>query len=232
MGRITKNVFLSLLALLFFGSVISHPLSADASVYRKSETEEKKIALTFDDGPSKRNTEEILSILDEFGIKATFFVIGENAKADPERILSIHNAGHELGNHTYTHAYISKISHDALLEEIQKTEAVLQEITGQKPTIFRPPGGYYNDSSIAVLKDLGYKSILWSLDTRDWSMPKSETIVSKVEGRTQCGDIILFHDLEDKRLPTPTALRTIIPNLIKEGYEFVTVSELLEQEAR
>jgi len=231
MGRLKfflRANLLILAATLAFTAVL---VRAEASVYRKSKTEEKKIALTFDDGPSKQNTREILSILEEYGIKATFFVIGENARRDPERIRSIFDAGHELGNHTYTHAYISKISDSELEREIRETENVLVEITGVKPVVFRPPGGYYDDASIAKVEKMGYKSILWSLDTRDWSMPKSESIVSKVEGRTQGGDILLFHDLEDKRLPTPAALRKIIPYLMENGYEFVTVSELLEGEA-
>ncbi len=220
---------------LFLCALLLLPASssgAEAAVYRKSNTSEKKIALTFDDGPSKQNTEEILSILKQYNITATFFVIGENAKKDPERIMSIWNAGHEIGNHTYTHAYISKIPEKTLREEIQKTEDVLFEITGTRPTVFRPPGGFYNDASIAVLEEMGYTSVLWSLDTRDWSIPKTERIVSKVEEGTDCGDILLFHDLEDKRLPTPAALRKIIPYLIENGYEFVTVSQLLKEDAR
>ncbi len=209
------------------------PFSLDvkADVFRKSSTEEKKIALTFDDGPSKRNTQEILSILAEYDIKATFFVIGSNAEKDPERIRMIFDAGHEIGNHTYTHCYISKVSEEELRREINKTEEILINVTGVRPIVFRPPGGYYDDASIAVLEEMGYRNVLWSVDTRDWSIPSSEKIVSKIEDSAGSGDIILFHDLEDKRLPTPAALRKIIPYLIENGYEFVTVSQLLENEA-
>jgi len=226
--RYGKTLLCLLLTLILF-----FPFSgtAKADVYRKSSTTEKKIALTFDDGPSKQNTEAILSILKEYDIRATFFVIGENAEKDPQRIRGIFDAGHEIGNHTYTHAYLTRLSEEAIKKEILKTQDILFEITGEKTTIFRPPGGYYDDASIAVLESLGYKSVLWSVDTRDWSMPKSETIVSKIEEDTTTGDIILFHDLEDKRLPTPKALRQIIPYLIENGYEFVTISELLENEA-
>ncbi|MBR2615463.1 MAG: polysaccharide deacetylase family protein [Clostridia bacterium] len=226
-----KRAAAALLALTagFLISVGPHG-RAKAEIYRKSETEEKMIALTFDDGPSKQNTREILSILEEYGIRATFFVIGENAAKDPERVKSIFEAGHELGNHTYTHAYISKISKEALEEEILKTEEVLLSVTGEKPRVFRPPGGYYDDASLSVLEKMGYKNVLWSLDTRDWSLPKTEKIVSKVEDDAGCGDIILFHDLEDKRLPTPQVLKRIIPYLLENGYEFVTVSELLSEE--
>ncbi len=227
MGKV-KVYLASLLALLFLLSPLC--VTAAAKPYCKSGAK-KEIALTFDDGPSLQNTEEILRILKEYGIRATFFVIGENAAADPERIRMIHEAGHEIGNHTYTHAYISKIKPDALREEIRKTEEVLKNITGVKTKVFRPPGGYYDEASLAVLEEMGYQSVLWSLDTRDWSMPKSDTIASKIEENAVGGDIILFHDLNDKRLPTPEALKRILPYLKENGYEFVTISEMIEHEA-
>lgn len=222
-----SSLLLALSLLLFL------PLSptCHGALYRKRETAEKKIALTFDDGPSKQNTDQILSILKEYNIRATFFVIGENAEKDPDRIRSIFDAGHEIGNHTYSHAYISKISQEELKKELTRTDDILKSITGSRPTVFRPPGGYYDDASLAVVDSMGYRVVLWSVDTRDWSIPKSEKIVSKVEERAGSGDIILFHDLEDKRLPTPEALKKIIPYLIENGYEFVTISELLDQEA-
>ena len=226
MKRKIRILFLFLAALLLF-----FPSPAHAEVVRKNEKAGKKIALSFDDGPSRRNTEEILSILKEYHVHATFFVIGENAQRDPERIRSIFCAGHEIGNHTYTHAYLTKINKQAIREEILKTEKVLIEITGEKPTLFRPPGGYYDADSLRVLDEMGYTSVLWSLDTKDWRMPKTETIVSKVEGNASDGDIILFHDLEDARFSTPKALRIIIPYLIENGYEIVTVSELLREGA-
>ena len=229
MGRI-KSPLRSLLALLC-AAALCFPAQGAAAPYRKSASPAKQIALTFDDGPSRRNTQEILSILKEYGVSATFFVIGENAEKDPDRIRMIFDEGHEIGNHTYTHAYISQISEDALRKEIQKTEDVLREITGERPVVFRPPGGYYNDASLKVVEKMGYRSVLWSLDTRDWSMLKCGAIVSKVEKNVKGGDIILFHDLEDKRLATPAALREILPFLVENGYEFVTISQMIENEA-
>ena len=225
---IRKRIFAFLLALAITPLV---SVSASDRLYRKSGLDKKQIALTFDDGPSRQNTEAILEILDQYNIKATFFVIGQNAKKDPERIKLIYEKGHEIGNHTYTHAYISKISEEALKDEIQKTEEVLTEITGEKPKVFRPPGGFYSDASLNLVEKMGYQVVLWSLDTRDWSMPKSHKIAANVEENAGCGDIILFHDLEDARLPTPEALKLIIPKLIEEGYEFITVSEMIENEA-
>ena len=227
MGKIKHlSVFLLASLVLFLPS-----FSAYAKPIKKGDSNKKKIALTFDDGPSKANTEAILSVLREYGIQATFFVIGENAEKDPDRIRRIYDEGHEIGNHTYSHAYISKVSGQTLLEEIQKTEEILEKITGEKPRVFRPPGGFYNDASLSLVDSLGYRCVLWSVDTEDWRMPKSDTVVSLVVENATSGDIILFHDLEDKRLPTAEALKKILPSLVESGYEFVTVSELFENEA-
>lgn len=228
MARIVRlsGILILLAALLS----LSLPVNA-AKVHHKGGNAEKKIALTFDDGPSKQNTKEILSILEEYDIRATFFVIGENAAKDPERIRWIHEAGHEIGNHTYTHSYLTNLNPDQIRTEVKKTEAVLEEITGVRPTVFRPPGGYYNDAACALLEEMGYRNVLWSVDTRDWSMPGSDRVAIKVEENASAGDIILFHDLEDKRLPTPKALRRIIPYLIENGYEFVCVSDIISTEA-
>ncbi len=227
MGGIKR--FFALAAALFV--LWETPASVFGTPYRKGASEERQIALTFDDGPSIQNTEEILAILKKYDIRATFFVIGQNAAADPDRIRMIYDAGHEIGNHTYTHAYISKISEEALRREIQKTENVLTSITGQRPKVFRPPGGFYDNKSLEILEEMGYRSILWSLDTKDWCMPKSDTIASKIEASAVGGDIILFHDLNDKRLPTPKVLERILPYLKENGYKFVTISEMIENEA-
>ncbi len=228
MAKLKKAIIFILLPILLF-SISFIPVNG--AVLKKGDTNKKKIALTFDDGPSKANTEAILAVLKEYNIKATFFVIGENAEKDPDRIRSIFDAGHEIGNHSYSHIYISKVSENTLRQEIQKTENILTEITGVRPRVFRPPGGFYNDASLAIVESMGYECVLWSVDTRDWSMPKSDTVVSQVELNASEGDIILFHDLEDKRLPTAKALKRIIPYLIENGYEFVTVSQLFENEA-
>jgi len=225
MGRIIA----ALSSAILFGGLLCNAtaVKAPSEIHRKGNGEEKKIALTFDDGPSRQNTEEILKILEEYQIKATFFVIGENAEKDPERIRKIALAGHEIGNHSYTHAYMTCLSEEEIRCEIQKTEEILTEITGTKPTLFRPPGGLYNDHSCRILEEMGYRNVLWSVDTRDWSMPSTDRVVTKVEENAGAGDIILFHDLEDKRLPTPKALKRIIPYLLENGYEFVSVSEII-----
>ena len=209
---------------------LSLPLNrASAAPIRKKKDESKKIALSFDDGPSRTNCETILEILKKYNVRATFFIIGECAAADEEKIALIGQAGHELGNHTYTHADITRLSEEELEKEVKKTEEILTRISGTRPVVFRPPGGAYNEASLRVLEKMGYQTVLWSVDTRDWTKPKVSTIVNTVEKNTAGGDIILFHDLAETGSTTPEALEIVIPFLLEEGYEFVTVSELLNE---
>lgn len=187
---------------------------------------QKRIALTFDDGPHQSYTQEILAILDRYGVCATFFIVGENAKRYPDRIQTIAEQGHELGNHTYTHAAVNKLSEEKLKQELEDTSRVLEEITGKRPTVFRPPFGAYNDKSVEQITALGYRCVLWSQDSRDWQLPPAEQIVSSMEAKVTSGDILLFHDFNRENSPTPRALEALIPKLLQNGYQFVTVSEL------
>ena len=226
MGGVRRALrrFLLILAAL---SALGGQSAVRAAPVRQVRTEAKRIAVTFDDGPSEEKTREILAILAENGVKATFFVIGQNAEKHPDLIREICEAGHEIGNHTWSHRYISQMSEDDIREDLGKTEALLTEICGKRPVVFRPPGGYWTEKSCAVVESMGYKSVLWSVDTRDWTMNSADRITGLVDKGVENGAIILFHDLADKRLSTPDALRIILPKLLKEGYEFVTVSELL-----
>lgn len=197
-------------------------------VFTDNKHAEKYIALTFDDGPHPKLTKEILEILDENEVKATFFPIGKNVEENPDIVKEIISRGHEVGNHTYSHANVSKLSTNALKEEIEKTESILRSL-GADPTLFRPPGGAYSKSSLDTVNELGYKYILWSwrLDTRDWSSPPVEQVINTVKSNVSDGSIILFHDYVAKNSPTPESLRVLIPHLKELGYRFVTVSELI-----
>jgi len=213
--------------LLIFTLLLSSVAFATDGVIRNKPNGQKLIALTFDDGPHEKFTNEILNILDEYGVKATFFIIGENAEKHPEIVKKIHDLGHEIGNHTYSHIFINKVSKNSLKSEIMKTEEILEKITGQKPKLFRPPGGAYNNSCVSTLNELGYSCILWSFDSRDWTLPDASKVISEATYKTKEGDILLFHDFNQKGSPTPTIIKTIIPLLINSGFKFVTVSELI-----
>lgn len=217
-----RKIISFLVALTFFAL----PVYAD-EVIRSNRDAGKLIALTFDDGPHSSYTEEILDILKQYNIKATFFVVGENVEAMEEKLLRAAEEGHEIGNHTYTHKFITKISENSLKSEIKKTEDIIEKVTGQKPKLFRPPGGMYNESTLKVLSEMGYSSVLWSQDTKDWTLPQVGKIEGDILKNISDGDIILFHDFNQKNSPTPEALRKLIPELLDMGYSFVTVSELM-----
>ncbi len=197
-------------------------------VYNSNVNESKKIALTFDDGPHPRNTPEILKILNKYGVKATFFVIGVNVKNYPETLSMVVEAGHELGNHTYSHQVLKSKNKQDISKEIIDTEREISKKTEYSTTLIRPPCGFYDDKLISLANENDYKVVLWNVDTHDWAHASVEDIVTTVTKTVNGGDIILFHDYISGENNTPEALRIIIPRLLKQGYEFVTVSELLQ----
>jgi peptidoglycan-N-acetylglucosamine deacetylase len=192
-------------------------------------TEEKVIALTFDDGPDPDNTAHILDLLKQYNGKGTFFLIGEKVKRNPELAKRAFEEGHELANHTYHHLFLSNRSYHKLEKEITDTENGIIEATGKKPTLFRPPGGIYNDNLISLARKHGYLVIMWSWhqDTKDWSRPGVRKIVSRVLDNLNNGNIVLFHDYVEGGSQTIEALKLILPELQKQGYRLVTVSDLI-----
>jgi len=198
------------------------------SVYSSHMNDHNKIALTFDDGPHPVYTPIILDILKEYGVHATFFMIGENACRYPELVLRIQQEGHEIGNHTFYHANLQTTTPDRIRDEILDAENAILQIGDQRTKLLRPPGGLYDQQVCEAAHALDYDIILWTIDTLDWAHTPSEEIVRKVEENIRCGDIILCHDfIGGKPSPTPEALRQFLPDLLRENYEFVTVSELI-----
>ncbi|MED1799638.1 polysaccharide deacetylase family protein [Brevibacillus porteri] len=192
-------------------------------------TESKVIALTFDDGPDQVYTPQIAGLLKQYQAKSTFFVVGNRVSQYPEIVKSLVNDQHEIANHTYSHPDIRKLSANRLLEEVQKTQETIYSATGVRPTLFRPPGGYYDEKVVDTAKQAGFLLIMWSWhqDTRDWSDPGVKKIVNKVLNNARNGDIVLFHDYGGNRRQTVQALEQVLPELKNRGYKFVTVSELL-----
>jgi polysaccharide deacetylase family sporulation protein PdaB len=191
---------------------------------------EKIIALTFDDGPDPADTPTILDLLAQYNVKATFFVVGKKVDMYPELAKREVLEGHEIANHTYNHTYINKrMTEVSIHKEILKAEQTIFNATGCKPTLFRPPGGFYSENLIHVLQKTGYQMILWSWhqDSRDWNRPGVAKIVSSVIKKTRNGDIVLLHDYVEGETQTIEALKQILPQMQARGYHFVTVSELL-----
>lgn len=198
-----------------------------ANAYFSGNTDGRRIALTFDDGPHPRHTREILKILEEYDVKATFFIVGKLAEEYPDIVVEEIKAGHEVASHTWSHPNINTLSEAGLTSELYETEQFLESLANYKPTLFRPPEGKCGENVLRAAATFNYDVILWTVDTRDWAHTPSDKIVANVIDNTEAGSIILCHDFVAYDSPTPDALRKFIPKLIENGYEFVTVSELL-----
>lgn len=195
----------------------------------------KRAALTFDDGPDVHYTTQILDVLKQHGVKATFFIMGTRAQAHPDMVRRIANEGHVIGNHTWDHPKLPKESTEALKSEIDRTNVQLHSILGYYPALFRPPYGAATQEEVRMLGTMGYKVINWSVDTRDWSGTAPLQILHNVRREAHPGAIILEHcaggkgeDLSN----TVQALPQIIALLKSQGYSLVTVPELLNIPAR
>lgn len=187
----------------------------------------KRVALTFDDGPHPLYTPLILDILKERNVRATFFVIGSQVERHPQLVRRIVDEGHIIANHSWGHPNLTMRSPQGVQKEMTDTNAAIAKVTGRIPRLMRPPYGGINAQVESQLDELGFKAILWSVDTRDWErLPPSE-ILSKVRNQTRPGGIILLHDGGGVREHTVTALPQIISYLEGEGYQLVTVPELL-----
>ena len=181
--------------------------------------EKPMVALTFDDGPN-HNTGKILEILERYGVKATFFILGSNIKGNESLIKRMDSLGMELGNHMYSHRLLTKMEDDDILEEVKKVDDSIFDIVGKYPTLIRPSYGTYNKRIQTILDR---PIIIWSVDTLDWKYHNSKKIFNRVIKGVKDGSIILMHDIYNA---TANSLEFIIPDLLEKGYQFVTVSEL------
>lgn len=191
------------------------------TIGRAFQEDSKKIALTFDDGPHPYYTEQLLKGLKERDAKATFFITGQNVEAYPEIVLEIYKDGHLIGNHTYHHTQLTSGNVESFKSEIIKTNEVIKEVTGEDTIYVRPPYGSWNKE---FEKELNMFPVLWTIDPLDWCSSDVSCIVNTVCAKAGENDIILMHD---QYKTTVTAALEIVDRLKAEGYEFVTVDELL-----
>ncbi|MFD0588198.1 polysaccharide deacetylase family protein [Paenibacillus sp. GCM10027627] len=191
------------------------------------------VCLTFDDGPTSLNTPKILDVLKAYNAKATFFVLGEFVEYFPQITLRIAEEGHEIGNHTFSHPELSELTAEQLKKEILDTEAAIELITKNRSRLFRPTYGVFRNCLLDQVENLGYKVVLWSRDMliKDWEQPGAETLIERVVSNIKSGSNILLHDGGGEREQTIEALQSIIPLLTERGYQFVTVSEMIELSA-
>ena len=182
------------------------------------------ISVTFDCAWGNSNTDELISILSEAKVKATFFVTGEFADKYPDDIRKLSEAGHEIANHSDKHPHIKGMNVNDLIADTKECSRKIKMITGCEPTLYRAPYGEYDDKSMTTIFGMGMSAIQWNKDSIDWDKPSPETIIERTTVNITSGSILLFHnDLEN----TTKALPTVLKNLSEQGFEFCTVSELL-----
>lgn len=208
--------------------LVAHP-PADGDIdaamaYLAIDPEKKIIALTFDDGPSNQNTNRILDVLEQYHSKATFFVIGKRIADRTEVIARALSLGCEIGSHTWGHSNFTNYPKSALVDSLEKTDEAMVTTFNYHMTLFRPPYAAINGDIEAVSKDMGYTMILWSGSSHDWSIKDADKIYRNTFDYAADGAILLFHDIYDF---TADAIERIVPDLISQGYQLVTVSELI-----
>lgn len=198
-------------------------------MFRKVPMTEPYVAITYDDGPHPQNTPRLLDMLKQRGIRATFFIVGDRTKQDFPRIAQrIHAEGHEIGNHTWSHKHYFDVSPEHIvIRELELGEKAIEEVTGVKPTIMRPPGERIRHDQTDMIYDrFGYRDIRWSVDPGDALVPtpSAGTIAARILAQVHKGAIILSHDLKK---PTVDAMPVVLDQLLARGFKFLTVSELL-----
>lgn len=191
-------------------------------VPRKIDKSKKLIAFTFDDGPMKGRTERVLKALEKENFRATFFMLGQNAKMYPDVVEQVYKSGNEVAGHSWDHPLLTKMSSEQIKNQQDKMNDALVKACGSKAAIFRPPYGGYNDN---VKKIIDAPLILWNIDTLDWKTRSAPATEKAILDKAQDGDIILMHDIHE---PTVQAVEHVLPILKERGYEVCTVSELLE----
>ena len=209
----------------YSGSLPEYDPSVIPQITPRPEIDPSKpmIALTFDDGPSA-HTQRLLDIFDRHGGKGTFFVVGNSIYGNGVTLQRMKGAGHEIGIHTMSHPQLTLLSDAAVVDEIMMTRQMIYSATGHDTRIVRPPYGAYNSNTLSIGAKLGVCFINWSIDTLDWQTRNADAVYNAVISNAYSGAIVLCHDLHGT---TVDAMERVIPKLIEDGYQLVTVSELM-----
>lgn len=236
LGFMGAGIFLLCLSIGTF-NVASHPnmnkWKQEKVVITMVKTSHKAVALTFDDGPDPEKTPAVLDSLRKYNAHASFFVVGNRVEKQPQILQKMAAEGHEIANHSYSHSYSAFSSNkpEIFKEEIDKTALLIEKITSQKPVLFRPPGGYLSDNLVNLIKNehLTIAYWTWQQDSKDWKVGTSGTaIANHIIKNIQPGQIILLHDGASNGLETARAVDILLDKLTQEGYQFVTMSELIK----
>ncbi len=189
------------------------------------DRDDKRISLTFDAAWSADDTDDIIRLLENYDVKATFFCVGTWIDANPDAVKKLHEAGHEIMNHSDKHPHITNISEERFLEDLEACNEKIKAITGKEPTLYRGPYGEYDDKTVAAVNSFGMHFVQWSADTVDWKKENdSKKQIENVTKRISSGGIILMHNGTEHTVET---LSGLLQNLTNAGYKFVPVTELI-----
>lgn len=223
-----KNILVLIVLLMGTFLVLKDNQRSKDIVY-SIQTDKKVVALTFDDGPHPIYTGQLLDILNKHNVKATFFMIGASVKKYPFIVKDIIAKGHAIGNHTYTHPNMATCSRTEIIRELNECQLIIRQVIGRPVFIFRPPRGLFNKDVIRIAQKSGYQTILWSICGNNRNAKNPESMARRVIKNIHPGDIILLHDgTFDSRWKDIDATRLIIESLLKKGFRFVTIPQLLK----
>ena len=223
------------LAVLFcvgiFGTVNNDDAVAASATQRSIpiycvETDEKKVSISFDAAWGNEQTQTLLDTLEEYDVKSTFFLVGDWVRNYPDDVKAIAEAGHDVGNHSDTHPYMTQLDSSTMASEVEKCNSEIEAITGKCPTLFRPPYGDYDDTVVNTVTGMNMYCVQWDVDSLDWKNLTAEEMCSRIKNNIKNGSIILMHNGAEN---TPEALPMIIECIKELGYEIVPISELLPE---
>ena len=228
--RRTLTVLACALAAAAMFALVNAPAVAEASASSRQlpiycvQRDQKMLSISFDAAWGNEDTQQLIDILGRYDVKATFFVVGEWVDKYPESVKALSDAGHEVMNHSNTHAHFSQLSTDEIIADVTACNDKIEAVTGVRPTLIRPPYGEYDDHVITAIRSMGMEPIQWDVDSLDWKELSAAEITERVTTKVQPGSIVLFHNAA---IHTPEALPGILEALLQEGYTFVPISELI-----
>ncbi len=191
------------------------------------DRQDKVVSISFDAAWGNEQTQTLLDILAEHNVKSTFFLVGNWVDKYPESVKAISDAGHDVGNHSDTHPHMTKLPKDKMIAQINDCNNKIEQITGKRPILFRPPYGDYNNDVIDVAEETKVHCIQWDVDSLDWKDPTAEEMVKRIKSKIKPGSIILMHNGAKN---TPEALPKILDTITEEGYNIIPISEIIYKE--
>lgn len=210
--------------------VVNHPAIVGVSATTRQlpiynvERDQKVVSISFDAAWGNEDTQQLIDILAKYQVKATFFIVGDWVEKYPESVAALHQAGHEIMNHSDDHAHFNQLSYDAVIANTEACNDKIESITGVRPTLIRLPYGEYDDKVISAIRSIGMEPIQWDVDSLDWKDLSASDITQRVTSKVKAGSIVLFHNAA---LHTPEALPSIIETLLQDGFTFIPISEMI-----